>query len=29
MAGDEEAAPEYEELRKRWDDDNIARVYGN
>jgi hypothetical protein len=29
VAGDAEAAAQYEELRKRWDDDNLTRVYGN
>jgi hypothetical protein len=28
-AGDAEAAAQYEELRKRWDDDNLTRIYGN
>jgi hypothetical protein len=27
-AGDEEAAAQYEELRKRWDNDNLNRIYG-
>jgi phage major head subunit gpT-like protein len=28
-AGDAEAAAEYDELRKRWDNDSLTRIYGN